>query len=94
MSHHDPQFQSAIRQILRRAAIDHDFRCLVLQDSGAAFSKFGIEPPQDITIEFIENYGKSRKVIVLPDPVAHVEELTDDDLEEVAGGCVLASTVP
>ncbi len=93
MSHHDPQFQSAIRQVLRRSAIDQDFRQLALKDSTAAFAKFGIVPPADVTVDFIDNFGKPRKTIVLPDPVAQVEELTDEDLEEVAGGCVLASTI-
>jgi hypothetical protein len=95
MSDHDARFQEAIRQILRRAAIDNDFRRLALKDSAAAFAKFGINPPQEISVDFIENFGKSRKTIVLPDPVAQVEELTDEDLEEVAGGtCVVASDLP
>lgn len=92
---HDPQdFQAAIRQLLRRTAVDRDFRQLALKDSNAAFTALGITPPSGTTVDFVDNYGKARHTIVLPDPVVQVEELSDEDLEEVAGGCVLASTVP
>lgn len=94
MSDRDPQYQTIIRQILRKTAVDPDFRRVALQNSVAAFNKFGITPPVGFTVEFVDNYGKSKKTIVLPDPVAQVEELTDEDLEEVAGGCVLGSAIP
>jgi hypothetical protein len=94
MSVGDPQYQAVIRQILRKAAVDEDFRRAALESSIAAFNKFGIAPPDGFTVEFVDNYEKAKKIIVLPDPVAHVEQLTDEDLEEVAGGCVLGSTMP
>jgi hypothetical protein len=95
MSQEDPQqLQAAIRQILRLAAIDQDFRKLALRDSPAAFARFNFTLPEGIAVEFVENYGKSRKYVVLPDPVVDIEELTDEDLEDVAGGCTLASEIP
>lgn len=92
---HDPrELQAVIRKILRLAAINQDFRELALRDSHAAFARFDAVLPPDVQINFIENYGKPSKTIVLPDLVAELEELTDEDLEEVAGGCTLTSDVP
>jgi hypothetical protein len=93
MSHDPHEFQTSIRQLLRRTALDQDFRRLALENSNAALEKLGITPPPGISVEFIDNFGKSRHTIVLPDPVVQIEELSDEDLDEVAGGCVLASTM-
>lgn len=78
--------QSVIAETMRRSAVDADFRALALRDSNAALSKVaGRALPPDVKIEFIENSGSIQKV-VLPNAVAGIEELNEEEMEQVAGG--------
>jgi|SRR5438270_3359805 len=88
----EQELNAATREVLKRAVSDSEFRKLALRDSKAAFAKItNKELPIGFHIQFIENYGKSTKTIVMPDPVAHPEQLTEEELEQVAGGCGASS---
>jgi len=87
------ELQPVLQEILRRSSVDPEFRALALRDSAAAFAKVGSKrPPSDISFKFIDNSG-AVKTLPLPDPVAEItqEDLSDAELEAVAGG-VLANT--
>lgn len=81
--------QDKIRQVLKRAATDPEFRALAIRDGQAAFQSLGITLPDDIKVRFVDNSGTNSKIVALPDPVLESPQLSDEELEEVAGGCLL-----
>jgi hypothetical protein len=92
MANHEQELNTAIREVLKRSVVDPDFRQLATKNSSAALEKIGRKDLANATqITFIDNYGKSQKTIVLPDPIANPELLTEEDLEQVAGGCTATS---
>jgi hypothetical protein len=75
-----------VEEVKKRSLTDPEFRALAVNDAKAAIAKVNPKPiPSSLTVRFVDNSGRS-KTIVLPDPVARVEELSDAELEEVAGG--------
>jgi hypothetical protein len=84
----DQELNAAIREVLKRAVADTNFRQLAVRDGKAAIAKVNNKAlPQGITIQFVDNHGQSAKTVVIPDPVTHPEQLTEEELEAVAGGC-------
>lgn len=81
------ELQRIFSEVARRAAVDPGFRVLALKDSAAAVAKITSKPlPQGVTFTFVDNSGP-HKTIPLPDPVPGItEELSDTELENVAGG--------
>ena len=77
--------QEQVQAILTRSATDMEFRRLLLSDSRAALSQhFGREVPEGMNIAFIEN--KADATVVLPDVADATAELSEVELETVAGG--------
>jgi len=77
--------QQQYHALLRRAATDAEFRQRLLSDPRGAVSEFaGHELPESFNIVFIEN--KADATIVLPDPMDPAAELSEAELEAVAGG--------
>lgn len=74
-------------QILERAAKDPAFREQLKRDPSAIVAReFGVEIPQHITVEVVEE-TPSTVYLVLPSTSAQRgQELTDSELEAVAGG--------
>lgn len=73
------------RELLSRSATDPQFRQQLLTNPRAAISEFsGHEAAPDFNVVFIENTADA--TIVLPDPVDSEAELSEQDLEAVAGG--------
>ena len=80
------EIQQALREVARRSAVDPDFRKLAVKDASAAIAKVHNKPlPPDYTFRFVDNSG-TVKTIPLPDPVTGIEELSEAELEQVAGG--------
>src|SRR5438270_12223581 len=80
------ELQQMILKITRRAAIDPEFRALALRDGSAAISKVTSKPlPKGVTYQFVDNSGCVR-VVPLPDPIVDTDELSESELEDVAGG--------
>jgi hypothetical protein len=81
--------------LLARSATDMEFRAQLLSDPRAALAAFGgksvSEIPESVNIKFIENTVDA--TIVLPDFVDTEAELSDRELETVAGGSDLVMTV-
>ena len=78
---------AAIREVLKRSVADPDFRKLAEKDGAAAISKAsGKSLPAGTTVSFVSNSGKVAKSVVLPDPVSDADSLSEEELEQVAGG--------
>ena len=74
-----------MQAVLARSATDSEFRRLLLSDSRAALGQhFGREIPESVNIAFVEN--KADTTLVLPDAVDPSAELSETELEAVAGG--------
>ena len=81
----ESEVQSTFQKIIKRSAKDAAFRKLALSDSNKAISEVaGKAPPLGFKVRFVELQGASM-VIALPDAVTS-RELSDAELEEVAGG--------
>jgi len=95
--------EKAIRESISRARTDKSFRELALSNPTQALRQVsGKEPPADLKIKFLDGEG-AHVSIVLPELVEDESELTDVELEQVAGGgrcagscvasCAVSSTV-
>jgi len=81
------ELHDVFSEVARRAAVNPEFRALALRDSIAAIAKINPRPlPEGMTFKFVDNSGPV-KVIPLPDLVPGIsEELSEVELENIAGG--------
>lgn len=90
------ELDDAIFQVMRRAAVDPEFRNLALKDGNAALAKINsnIAAVQTLDIHFLDranpNPTRITMNLVLPDLV-EAGELSELELEQVAGGLESAS---
>jgi hypothetical protein len=77
--------QEQLQNLLARSATDMDFRHKLLNDPRATVAEFtGHDVPESVSFRFIEN--KADATFVLPNPVSSEAELSETELETVAGG--------
>ncbi len=82
----EEEIESTLESIRKRSLTDPDFRELALSDASAAISEVNPKPmPNGYQVKFVDNSGPVKN-FVLPDPVIESEELSDAELESVAGG--------
>lgn len=74
-----------MQQLLAKCWADEGFKNKMLADPAATMKAEGVEPPAGVTIKVVEN---TDKVMYLTLPVRPTD-LSDDDLEKVAGGGVV-----
>ena len=75
-----------VLEIKRRSRIDSEFRALALKNPDAAVKQITTTPlPTGVNLRFVDNSG-SVKTFTLPDVLPEIEQLSDLELEEVAGG--------
>jgi hypothetical protein len=75
-----------LEQVIKRSMEDPAYRALALSDANAAIAQLTSKAlPAGFTVRFVDNSGASR-TFVLPDPVPVNAELSDAELEQVAGG--------
>lgn len=87
----DVDVQRAIQEVLRRASIDSDFRALAIRDGNAAMRAVSqVTPPAGVNFRFVDNSSNSR-TYPLPDFRGATEELSESELDQVAGGCDMAT---
>lgn len=87
----DIEIHAAISEVLRRAGTDEEFRSRAVKDGMAAIQTVSSKSlPPGIRVQFVDNSGPV-KTIPLPDLVSASDTLTDMELNQVAGGCDIAS---
>ena len=81
----EQEVKATIEKVQAKASTDKKFREKVLSNPAAAIKEVaGKDIPEGIKIKVIENAPGIDQTYVLPDFIG--EELTDDDLDNVAGG--------
>ena len=86
-SHESPERSKALQAVLARASTDRDFRQQLLVDPKRAIrDALGIQIPQTFRLRFIERDPTVDSLVVLPDFISPDGELSDSDLETIAGG--------
>jgi len=79
------QARERMQGVLTRSATDVEFRTALMADPRAALSKhFDQEIPESYNVVFIENTADA--TVVLPDFIDPSAELSEAELEAVAGG--------
>lgn len=79
--------QTLEAQVLERAAQDPQFREQLKQDpEGTVEREFGVQVPPNITVKVVEETPSKAYLVLPPAAVRRGQELTDQDLETVAGG--------
>jgi len=88
-----------VDQILRRSAIDPEFRELAIAEPSSAIAKFNPEIAKNTTLRFIDSeLTRTRdleEAIVLPQSSLEELELSDAELEEFIGaqcGCTCCNS--
>lgn len=75
------------RRVLDRALTDPDFRRVLVQNPHESLSDlYGVTIPESADLRVFEETDDSHYVVIPPDMSALSEELTDEQLEAVAGG--------
>jgi len=80
--------QEALQGILARSATDREFRQKLLTDPRAALAEYTGQDAPGVDIRFVENTATA--TIVLPDFADGSAELSESELEAVAGGATPA----
>jgi hypothetical protein len=79
------EIERVIKESIRRGQTDAEFRALALKDPGMAIMKVAGRPiPEGVKVKFFDGTG-AQISIVLPELTAG-DELSDTQLEQVAGG--------
>jgi hypothetical protein len=84
----DPkESQKAWGKVVAKAWSDAAFKERLLREPTAVLKENGIEVSADVVLKVVENSGKV-KHLVLPEPPSGIAELSDEELDQVAGGLV------
>jgi len=78
-------------QLIAKCWADEDFKAKLLADPAAVLKAEGAELPEGITIKAVENTDKVFHLVIPPKPSD--SELSDDDLDNVAGGTVFTGVM-
>lgn len=82
----EEEVKHTLEEVRRLSVVDSGFRQLALTDPAAAVAVVNPHPlPAGYDVKFIDNSGPV-KTFLLPDPVNDLMELSDAELEAVAGG--------
>ncbi len=72
-------------KIIAKAWVDEDFKKRLLADPASVLAENGIEIPEGMTVRVVEGNENEILVPIPPRPPENAE-LSDEDLEKVAGG--------
>ncbi len=71
-------------QLIAKAWTDEAFKARLKADPKAAMKEAGIDAPEGVEIEVVESTQEKAYLVIPPKP--DVGELSDEDLDKVAGG--------
>jgi hypothetical protein len=75
------------RRVLDRALADPDFRANLVASPHKSLSElYGVSIPENADVRVLEESDDSHFVVIPPDMSSISQELTDEQLEAVAGG--------
>ena len=77
------EFQKAYGKVVAKAWADPDFKAKLLADPKTVLKENGLEFPEDVELRVEENTDKLVHLILPPEPA---EQLSEEELEKVAGG--------
>ena len=82
----EAEAQQVVKEIVRRATTEADFRQMALNDPAKAVEVVAGKPlPAGVSVKVFDGEGATFS-LVLPPLKADVSELSDQELEQVAGG--------
>lgn len=91
------EFKDVVFEVMKRSSADPEFRALALRDGNAAIKKVNpnLALSQGAVIKFHEKSAGNQPPIIMnfPLPQATNEELSAEELEQVAGGSVSATSI-
>jgi len=76
--------QRLLEEVLAKSTIDRVLRQRLLVEPVAVLAEHGLVFPDGFTVKCIEN--EHDVTVVLPNPLDEMQELSDADLQQVAGG--------
>ncbi len=76
-------------QIIRKAQVDREFKKALVENPKEAIGQLGVQLPEDVEVKVVE---ESTEVVYLVLPV-NLDELTDEQLGDVAGGFICRDRV-
>jgi hypothetical protein len=86
--------EQLLQTITTRAAVDNEFRSQLISDPrGAVAEAVGVQLPETFRIKFVEKEQGLDAMVVLPDYVPEAAELSEEELEAVAGGSEWVITI-
>ncbi len=83
-------------KVTQKAMEDSEFRAKLLEDPKAALAEFGGKAvPDGISVNIVEEKPNTVTIVVPPTPAQFSEnaELSDDALENIAGGAIVHVSV-
>ena len=80
------EFQKAYGKVVAKAWADPDFKAKLLADPKTVLKENGLEFPEDVELRVVENTDKLVHLILPPEPTG---QLSEEELEKVAGGGVI-----
>lgn len=83
------QLQQAWGKVVAKAWSDELFKKRLLADPAAVLKENGIEVPKEVNVKVMEDSGKTIHLILPLRP----EELSDEELNQVAGGTTVNETI-
>ncbi len=93
MSWNDEEVNELFFKCKHKAMVDKDYRAKILADpKGTIEEMAGKKMPDDFKIQVIESDPAASMAFVLPPMPETGVELSDDDLENVAGGLCVQDT--
>ncbi len=78
--------KNAMGETLAKCMRDEEFKARFVSDPKSVLKEYGVEAPEELTIEVIEDTADTVH-ITLPNAPANLEELSDEKLVGTAAGC-------